>query len=173
MDCNNLDCVNPEEEGVASSDEEEWDGGRRGPDVEWREMRGKLSPTSRWCWFTIYSWQHASMSWSIRIYNTFSFWRLISLSFCSQKYQRDSNTIQFRKWRCQVVSFTPQLVVSFFISLREGQKLVKTRWQTSATNVIMHPLTQLNWGHIRTCTVKKSQTNATSVILNPLGQALW
>ena len=46
MDYNVLDCVYPEEEGIASSDEEEREeetqrnrvGGRRGPDVEWREI---------------------------------------------------------------------------------------------------------------------------------------
>ena len=46
MDYNNLDCVNPEEEDVASSNDEDREdetrpkqgGGRRGPDVVWREI---------------------------------------------------------------------------------------------------------------------------------------
>ena len=50
MDYDNLDFVNPEEEGVVSSDEEEREeetrpkrgGGRRGPDVEWREIERKI-----------------------------------------------------------------------------------------------------------------------------------
>ena len=49
--------------------------------------------------------------------------------------------------------------------------VVKSR--TNATNLIMHPLTQVLWRRIWKCTVEKSRTNVISVILHPFRQAIW
>ena len=45
--------------------------------------------------------------------------------------------------------------------------------QTSAANVIMHPLIQAIWEIIGRHIVEKSQTNVTNVIMHPLKQAFW
>ena len=91
MDYDNLDFVNPKEEGVASIDEEEREEERARCG---ERSRCKLSPTPWSCWWW---WQRrftlgsnnmvnpAGPSWYILIYTTFSFCRFISLSFFSQK----------------------------------------------------------------------------------------